>query len=403
MIRYICGIIASVVCVTAAAAQAASSGLRADLDAALDLAISDHRVVGAVVLVLHDGKVVYHRAAGYADRGTKIPISETTVFRLSSVSKPVVTAAVLALVDKGKIRLDQPVTDFLPGFRPALANGTAPAITIRQLLNHTAGLSYGFLEARDGPYHKFAVSDGMDEVDIGLDEEARRISAAGLAYEPGTKWGYSVAVDVLGGVVAKASGKPLPAAVSELVTGPLHMRDTNFSTTSTARLASAYFDHKPEPAQMNDPEVVPFLDLAGIRFSPGRARRQTAFPSGGAGMVGTAGDVARLLEVVRRGGQPVLRPATAQSMMTNQTADLPVNLSGAGWGFGFGGAVLRDPAAAKTPQSRGTWSWGGVYGHNWFVDPVKKLTVVVMTNTAFEGMAGKLPTDVRDAVYHNVD
>lgn len=389
-------------CSMTVAAHADTAAIRSSLDDAIDRAIADHRVVGAVVLVLRDGGMVYHRAAGYADRRTRTPITESTVFRLSSLSKPITTVTVLALVDQGKIALAQPVTDFLPEFRPALPDGTTPIISIRELLDHTAGLSYGFLETNEGAYHKSSVSDGMDESNISLDEDTRRISAAGLANQPGTKWHYSVSLDVLGGVIAKASGKSFPEIVRQLVTGPLHMTDTDFWTMSAARLATAYIDGKPEPTEMADPQVVPFLELSGIRFSPGRALRRNTFPSGGAGMVGTAGDMARLLEAVRLGGQPIVTSATAQSMMANQTGDLPVDLFGAGWGFGFGGAVLVDPSSAKTPQSRGTWAWGGVYGHSWFVDPVEKLTVVVMTNTAFEGMAGKFPMDVRDAIYKNI-
>ncbi|MGO4713049.1 serine hydrolase domain-containing protein [Bradyrhizobium sp. 2TAF24] len=402
MLKHLNGLFAGLFCVTAALAEPALPTLRGDLDDAIDKAIVDQRLVGAVVLVMHDGKFVYRRAAGYADRESKTKMQEDTIFRLSSVSKPIVVAAAMALVDQGKLRLDQPVTDWLPDFRPALPNGETPAITIRQLLNHTAGLSYGFLENPNGPYHQFGVSDGMDESRVSLEEETRRVSAAGLAYEPGKGWGYSVAIDVLGNVISSAAGKPLPDVVHDLVTKPLRMTDTGFSIRSKARLATPYVDGNPAPGVMKDPQVVPFAEFAGIRFSPSRTLGKDFFPSGGAGMVGTAGDVARFLDNVRQGGQPVLRQATARSMMANQTADFPINLYGPGWGFGFGGAVLRDPALAKTPQSAGTWAWGGVYGHSWFVDPARKLTVVVMTNTAFEGMAGKLPTDVRNAVYKNI-
>ncbi|MEW6640312.1 MAG: serine hydrolase domain-containing protein [Pseudomonadota bacterium] len=402
MLKYINGIFAGLFCMTAALAEPTGSKLRSDLDDAIDKAIVEQRLVGAVVMVMHDGKFVYRRAAGYADRESKTKMQEDTIFRLASVSKPIVVAAALALVDQGRLGLDQPVSDWLPDFRPALPNGETPVITVRELLNHTAGLSYGFLENPNGPYHRLGVSDGMDESRLSLEEETRRVSAAGLAYEPGKGWGYSVAIDVLGNVISSAARRPLPEVVRKLVTEPLQMKDAGFSVRSRARLATAYVDGKSGPSVMKDPEVVPFAEMAGIRFSPGRALGKDFYPSGGAGMVGTARDVARFLDNVRQGGSPVLRQATARSMMANQTADFPINLYGPGWGFGFGGAVLRDPALAKTPQSPGTWAWGGVYGHSWFVDPVKKLTVVVMTNTAFEGMAGKLPTDVRDAVYKNI-
>ena len=116
-------------------------------------------------------------------------------------------------------------------------------------------------------------------------------------------------------------------------------------------------------------------------------------------MVGSAPDVMRLLEVIRSGGKPILKADTAASMMRNQIGSLTG--PGPGTAFGFGGALVVDPAAAHTPQTPGTWQWGGVYGHTWFVDPARKLTVVALTNTAPEGLFGKFTTDVRDAVYES--
>ena len=114
-------------------------------------------------------------------------------------------------------------------------------------------------------------------------------------------------------------------------------------------------------------------------------------------MVGTAPDLLKFLECIRTGGAPILPRATAASMLQNQIGSFDTGLPG--WGFGFGGAVLVDPARAQTPQSPGTWMWGGVYGHSWFVDPTREVTVVLLTNTALEGMIGKITIDVRDAVY----
>jgi CubicO group peptidase (beta-lactamase class C family) len=145
---------------------------------------------------------------------------------------------------------------------------------------------------------------------------------------------------------------------------------------------------------------MPYGEGARMTYSPSRALDPKAFPSGGAGMVGTAPDVMRLLEAIRTGGKPILKAATAASMMRNQIGS--VTGPGPGMGFGFGGAVVVDPAAAHTPQSAGTWQWGGVYGHTWDVDPARKLTVVAFTNTAPEGLWGKFTTDLRDAVYESV-
>ena len=115
-------------------------------------------------------------------------------------------------------------------------------------------------------------------------------------------------------------------------------------------------------------------------------------------MVGTATEFLSFLEAIRTGGGGIVSPQTARQMMTNQTGDLPIVTNGPGWGFGFGGAVLLDPAAANSVHSPGAWLWGGVYGHSWFVDPARKLSVLVMTNTAIEGMSGQFSTDVANAV-----
>jgi CubicO group peptidase (beta-lactamase class C family) len=197
-------------------------------------------------------------------------------------------------------------------------------------------------------------------------------------------------------VVARASGVTLPKAVERLVTRPVGMPDTGFSVRERARLAVPYADGKPEPVRMGESQVVPYAGFA-VRFVPGRVFDARSFPSGGAGMVGTAGDFLKFLEAIRKGGAPVVKPETATQMLTNQIG--PLESSAPGWGFGFGGAVLVDPAKTHTPQSAGTWQWGGAYGHCWFVDPQRKLSVVALTNTAFEGMSGAFPTDLVGAVY----
>jgi CubicO group peptidase (beta-lactamase class C family) len=373
---------------------------RSRIDSVIEQAIAEKRLVGAVVLVSRDGKLVYQSAKGLADRESKRPMQVDTVFRLSSVSKPIVSAAALALVDQRKLSLDDPVTKWLPDFRPKLASGETPTLTVRQLLTHTSGLGYKFAEKPGSAYYQARVSDGFDELRVSLDENLRRLATAPLFNRPGEAWRYSLSIDVLGAVVEKASGKLLPQAVAELVTQPAGMRDTAFWTKEPARLAVPYYDSKPEPARMVDPQTVPFVGGGQMTYSPSRALDLKAYPSGGAGMVGTAPEVMRFLEAIRAGGKPILSTTTAASMMSNQIGSLMGPQPGVG--FGFGGSVVVDAAAAHTPQSPGTWQWGGVYGHSWFVDPARKLTVVAFTNTGLEGMWGKFTTDLRDAVYADV-
>lgn len=374
-------------------AYAPDTALAAKLDAALDSAVAEHRLVGAVVLVARDGKVVYRRAVGLSDREAIRPMTEDTIFRFSSVTKPFVSAAAMKLVQDGVIGLDDPVTRWLPDFKPRLADGTTPSITLRQLLTHTGGLTYGLSEGPSHPYHQLGVSDGIDLSGLSLDENMARLAQAPLAYPPGTAWRYSLGLDVIGAVLEKATGKPLPQVVAETVTGPLGLTDTGFVAKDPARLTAAYLNAQPAPTRMTDNQQV-----GNLRYAPSRALDPTAFPSGGAGMVGTAGDVLAFLETIRTGGGPILSPATVAEMIKDQVG-AQAAAQGPGWGFGYGWAVLDDPAAGKTPQGAGTLAWGGVYGHNWFVDPRNGLTVVIMTNTAFEGMNGQITRQVRDAVY----
>lgn len=366
------------------------------VDQVVDRAIEEERIVGAMILVARRGEILYSRAAGLADRESKKPITADAIFRLASVTKPVVATAALALVEAGVIGLDDPVAKFIPEFRPRLADGSEPVMTIRQLLTHTAGLSYGFRQTADGPYHRAGISDGLDQPGLSMAENLRRIASVPLSYVPGTGWGYSVAMDVLGEAMARAAGASLPELIDRLVVQPLGMHDAAFVVCDRSRLVTPYADGPGKAIAMGEHHRVPFGDGA-ISFSPGRVFNPDSFASGGTGMNGTAGDVLKLLEALRSGGGTVIRPETAAAMTTDAISGLETTMPGWGWGLGFG--ILRDPLAASTPQAAGTWRWGGVYGHSWFVDPTLDLTVVALTNTAIAGMAGAFPDALRDAVY----
>jgi CubicO group peptidase (beta-lactamase class C family) len=362
------------------------------VDAVIDKAIADGSVVGTVVLVARDGELVYHRAAGLADREARTPMRENTVFRLASMTKAIVSVAALALVDQGKLRLDDPVTKYLPAFRPKLADGREPVITVEHLLTHTSGLTYKFIEKADGPYHKANVSDGLAEPGLGMEENLERLASVPLLFEPGTKWNYGLSVDVLGAVVAVAGGGTLADVVRKTVTAPLNMTDTVFTVTDRERLASPYGRGTP-PARMTEPYDLA-ADGMAVRFSPARIFDPKSFPSGGAGMAGTASDYLRFVEAVRTGGAPILRAETARAMTQNQLSE---GLAlGPGFGFGLGVGVVVDPAAAKSKQGPNTWSWAGIYGTSFWVDPSAKLSVIVMTNSA---MADAFPPAIEAAVW----
>jgi len=388
--------VAGLLLVHSTAPRARENSLQERLDLVIDSAITEKRIVGTVVLVARNGKVVYHRAAGLADREAGKPMAEDTIFNYSSVTKPIVTAAVMKLIEQGRISLDDQVTNWLPDFRPQLIDGGAPAITVRQLLTHTSGLSYRFVEAPGSDYDRLNLTDGFDQPGVSREEFMRRLGATRLRYPPGHGWKYSLSLDVLGLAVERATGEPLPQLVERLVTGPLGMRDTGFRIADRSRASAYYVDHRPEPTRMVEGTIVP-LQVGALRFAPERLEDPKSYPSGGAGMAGTAGDLLKFLEAIRTGGNPILKPRTVAEMMRAQVA-APID-DEPGDGFGFGWAVLVDPMAAKTPQSPGTIHWGGVYGHVWFVDPALKLSVVAFTNTTLEGVFGRFPSSVRDAVY----
>ncbi len=368
------------------------TALAAALNPIVDAALSEGRVAGAVLLVAKDGALAYARAAGHADLETGRPMTRDAIFRASSLTKPMVTAAVLALVEAGVVGLDDPVIRYLPEFQPRW-QGEPLTITLRHLMTHTAGLSYGFMQPVDGPYLQLGVSDGMDQPGLGFPEELKRITEAGLFFPPGVAWLYSVGMDVLGAAVEAATGKSLPEVVRERVTDKLGMADTGFSVSDKARLARPYADGPP-PQPMGATHTVPFAELSGIKFAPDRIFTPGSFPSGGAGMVCSAPDFLTFLEAIRTGGGGVVGPETASAMMTNQTGSHAIVTSGPGWGFGFGGAVMLDPAASGSPLPAGAWMWGGVYGHSWFVDPAGRKSVVLRTTPSTEGMSGRLSQEV---------
>ncbi|WP_334031409.1 serine hydrolase domain-containing protein [Burkholderia orbicola] len=374
--------------------------LAARIDTVLSRQLDTRRLVGAVVLVARDGELVYRRAAGFADRESRTPMREDTLFRLASVTKPIVSAAAMALVAQRKLSLDEDIARWLPDFRPALPDGRVPTITVRQLLVHTAGLDYRFNETdANGPYARAGVSDGLDGASITLAENLRRIASVPLLFAPGTSWNYSLSIDVIGALIEAVCGVPLADAIDALVLRPLGARDTGFVARDPARLATPYVNDTPQPHRLAENETVPIEEgFVGVTYSPSRALNAHAFPSGGAGMVGTAGDVLTLLDTLRAGGGTILPAELVDEMGRVQTGDFELpDLPGAGFGIGF--SVLRDPQAAASPESVGTWRWGGVYGHSWFVDRARGLTVVSLTNTLYEGMNGQYTLDLRDAVY----
>lgn len=376
----------------------ADAGLAGRLDSVIEEAVHRELIVGAVVLMLVDGEMVYRRAAGMARRETGRAMGLDAIFRLASVTKPMVSAAALAMIARGQMALDDPVTRYLPQFTPRLPNGSCPTITIRHLLTHTAGLSYDFLQPLNGTYHRHRISAGMDQPGLGTEEHLARISSVPLICRPGEQFSYSVATDVLGAAMASAAGIPLPELVAGLITRPLAMTDTGFAAHAPERLVGAYADGAGSPVPMGASHRVPNT-VSEIAYAPDRWQNPDSFASGGAGMLGTAQDFARFLEALRLGGAPILDAPSLALLTQNAIGDLEIDPLALGWRFSHGFSILRDPVPTQTPHSPGTWQWGGAYGHYWFVDPQRKTTLVALTNTAIAGMAGYFPMAIRDAAY----
>ncbi|OCJ19842.1 penicillin-binding protein [Agrobacterium sp. B131/95] len=370
--------------------------MKTQIDAVIERAIMAGKIVGTVVIVIKDGETVYSRAAGYADREIGKPTETRTIFRLASVTKPLVAVTALALVDKGRLSLSDLARDYLPYFRPKRPDGEVADITIHHLLTHTAGLSYGADPKTTPPEQMF--NAGLSDTDLDFEVNFSRLSTFPLLAIPGTLWSYSIAIDVLGAVIAQIEACSLDEAVRRHVTEPLGMNDTGFSVSDPERLATPYSDARPAAVRMGDRHLVPDNDGNLLTFAPTRLFNPKAFQSGGAGMVGTAPDLIALLEAVRRGGAPVLKGETAKAALFNQIGDIP-RPGKPGQGFSFLGAVIQDPVLAEVPMSKGSITWGGVYGHNWFIDPVEGISAAIMSNTAVEGCLGTYPRDIARSIY----
>ncbi len=376
------------------------AGIRKDVlgkavDDAIDRNIAEGFTTGVLVCVCFDGELVYRRAAGLADREANCPMQEDTLFRLASISKAFTSLAVAALVEQRKLSLDDSVSKWLPYFTPKLSNGFVPVITIRDLLCHMSGLDYRWAQKEDGPYARAGVSDGLDITGLTLEENLKRLASAPLCFAPGSSWLYSLGPDVLGAVVAKVQGTDFQTALAELVMKPLGMTDTAFyaSESERSRMAAPYYLDNGKLARMKDDQFLTSVDDRYFHFSPERVFRAEEYPSGGVGLVGTASDLMRLVEMIRTGESPIVGRELMAQMSANQLGD---RMARPGFGFSLGWGVLVDPGEAVTPQTAGTLAWGGVYGSKWFADPAKKLSVVTMTTTALDEVVS---VDVRNAIY----
>ena len=350
----------------------------AKLDETLRGLVEGRSTPGITVLILQNGRPVYSHSVGVREVGSAALIGGNDMFRLASMTKAVTSVATMILVEQGKIGLDDPVSRFLPEFAKLQVRGPdgseVPASrppTIRELLTHTAGFSYNFMNNPRlvDAYREARVSDGLDEPEVTTAEAMRRLANVPLGYQPGTGWEYSLATDVLGAVIEKVTGASLEAFVTERIAKPLRIQSFVFNAPETIR---SHFVQVTRPAQVTGalgtgyvpvqgPEAVPFPPTKGAaNINPNRAFSATAYNSGGGGMSGTIGDYARFLQMLLNEGEldgvRVLGAETVRQMTQNATGDMRT-LRGPGWGFTLGFGVVTDPAAAKSRLPAGSYGW----------------------------------------------
>lgn len=365
---------------------AISTDRAARIDRLLKRYTDENRIAGAVALVLRDGKPVYEQAVGWSDKEAGRRMTMDTVFRIASQTKAITSTAVLALVEEGKIGLAEPVSDFIPTFahttvaskdEPGKAVPAKRPITIKDLLTHTAGISYGtdsrvaaLYEAKGlGP----AAGNGWytADKDEPICETMERLGTLPFVAQPGEAFVYGYNTDILGCVVEKASGMPLDEFVRTRITGPLGLKDTRFylPPAEKNRLAAVY-------ASGDDGSIVRAADGSKGQGSYVEGPRKSF--AGGAGLTSTAHDYARFLELIRnRGalnGVRILSPRTVDLMTTNQSGTLH---STEGLGFGLGFETV-DRYGASGMASVGSFGWGGAYGTLYQVDRQAHLVTVLM-------------------------
>jgi CubicO group peptidase (beta-lactamase class C family) len=344
------------------------------------------------MMVARKGKLVYASALGVRDPKSADPMRADAIFRIYSMTKPIVSVAAMVLVEDGKLQLTDPVSKWLPAFKDVKVStdgGEVAAqrvMTVQDLLRHTAGLPYGELTqnaaikdalARAGLF-KPGVID-FDVRDMTGAEQVERLTRIPLLYQPGTTWEYSLATDVLGRVVEAASGKRLGTFLGERVFTPLRMTDTAFWVPETKRGRVA------EPFD-KDPIAGAAIRLIDVSKEPGN-------DSGGAGGVGTAGDYLRFAKMLANGGvldgQRVLSRPTVR-LMTSDHVGSRVSLAATPGGavlgastytFGLGFAVRPSDGIAPVPGSAGDFNWGGYAGTTFWVDPKEQLVAVFMVQS----------------------
>ncbi|WP_332770266.1 serine hydrolase domain-containing protein [Phenylobacterium sp.] len=380
---------------TPAQVALAPAGLAA-IDAYLQGLVDKGVLAGLVTLTARNGKVARISTLGKKDLATGEPMAADTMFRIFSMTKPVTAVAMMILHDQGLWSPDDPIAKHLPEFANVKVFGGMDATgavtlhdpdhapTLRELLTHTAGLIYGRVPM-DGLETLYEAADVWRSTDLA--EMAAKLGGLPLAYQPGTKWIYSLAMDVQGAIIERLSGQSLPDFMRERIFEPLGMVDTAFHTPP---------EKKPRLATLYRSSVSRGLvALAGNPLLPDH-EAPPALASGGGGLISTVGDYARFAQMLLDGGafagRRILSVEGVKLMMTNQLSD---EMLAQGWGvgkqqirpgfgYGFNGVVFTDPEAAGIPVGLGTYHWDGAAGTWFWVDPANDLIFVGMVQLLSE-------------------
>jgi CubicO group peptidase (beta-lactamase class C family) len=355
------------------------------IDAMAQRYIDEGKLAGLVTLVARRGLVAHFGKCGVQALETGVPVELDTIFRIYSMTKPLTTVALMMLYEQGLFQLRDPVSRFLPGFKgvKVLASDgelvdPIREITIHDLLTHTAGLSYGGYQETGIPVDKLYDEADLDNIEITNQEMVRRIANLPLMYQPGQKWFYSVATDVVGHLVEVLSGLPLDSYFEEKILTPLHLKDTAFYVPEAKldRFAALY-----------GPGDDASLELLDDPATGAYSRPPHLLP-GGHGLVSTTTDYLRFCQMLLNGGEldqvRLLGRKTVELMTMNH---LPESMVPIGWppdvmhgyGFGLGFRVRIDDARAGLLGSVGEYAWGGYASTGFFIDPNEELIAILMT------------------------
>jgi CubicO group peptidase (beta-lactamase class C family) len=346
---------------------------------------------GAVSLLARDGRIVHLQAHGWLDAAKTKPMQTDSIFRLASMTKPIVTTAAMMLVEQGRMQLNDPITRWLPEFADVkvetpqgLVAPTRP-VTVQDLMRHTSGLVYSGSTAspqiRDA-YRRDNIESS--EVDISPDDMLRALGRIPLAHQPGTFWEYGVSTDVLGLLIQRVAGKRLDQLLDEMLLQPLGMVDTAFwvPPEKAARLAEA-----PE----SDPQKATLLKSYRID----RAPTDRGYLKGGGGLVGTASDYLKFAQMIANGGRYQGRRYLSAKVVDFMLSDHTVGMGGTtqattgpGYGFGLGFGIRLEPGMNWVPGSIGDATWSGAWGTTFWVDREEQLVGMLMT----QGPSTRVPS-----------